>query len=92
VPIIYHFGGLSSVVPTEMLEKIDFYPGNFSSEYGRAMGGIVDVGLRSPREDGKYHGVAQLDLIDGRLVVEGPIPFVKNWSAELGGYVARPRP
>ncbi|HZO14339.1 MAG TPA: TonB family protein, partial [Polyangiaceae bacterium] len=54
VPIIYHFGGLSSVVPTELLDKIDFYPGNFSSRYGRAMGGIVDVSLRSPRTDG-YH-------------------------------------
>ncbi|HMY21980.1 MAG TPA: TonB family protein, partial [Polyangium sp.] len=24
IPLIYHFGGLSSVVPTEMLDKIDF--------------------------------------------------------------------
>jgi TonB family protein len=85
VPIIYHFGGLASVVPTEMLEKIDFYPGNFSAAYGRAMGGIVDVGLRSPKQDGKYHGVIQLDGIDGRLVVEGPIPFLKNWTFIAGG-------
>ena len=85
VPIIYHFGGLASVVPTEMLEKIDFYPGNYSAEYGRAMGGIVDVGLRSPKQDGKYHGVAQLDFIDGRLVAEGPIPFTKNWTFLAGG-------
>ncbi|PIE05664.1 MAG: hypothetical protein CSA75_03575, partial [Sorangium cellulosum] len=46
VPLVYHFGGLSSVVPTEMLERIDFYPGNFSAQYGRVMGGIVDVGIR----------------------------------------------
>jgi TonB family protein len=85
VPLIYHFGGLSSVVPTEMLEKIDFYPGNFSAEYGRAMGGIVDVGLRSPKQDGKYHGVAQLDLIDGRLLLEGPVPFLDNWSFIAAG-------
>jgi TonB family protein len=85
VPLIYHFGGLASVVPTEMLEKIDFYPGNFSSEYGRAMGGIVDVGLRSPKQDGKYHGVAQLDLIDGRLLLEGPIPFTTNWTFMAAG-------
>ena len=48
IPLVYHFGGLSSVVPTEMLEKIDFYPGNFSAQYGRALGGIVDVGIRDP--------------------------------------------
>src|SRR4029079_14742435 len=70
VPLIYHFGGLSSVVPTETLDKIDFYPGNFSTQYGRVMGGIVDVGLRSPNDDGKFHGLAQADLVDARLLVE----------------------
>jgi TonB family protein len=73
VPLVYHFGGLSSVVPTELLEKIDFYPGNFSAQYGRALGGIVDVGIREPKKD-KLHGLAQIDLIDARLLVEGPLP------------------
>ncbi len=85
VPLIYHFGGLSSVVPTEMLEKIDFYPGNFSTQYGRVMGGIVDAGLRSPKDDGKYHGLVQLDLIDARLMAEGPIPYLKNWHFIVAG-------
>lgn len=78
VPLIYHFGGLSSVVPTEMLERIDFYPGNFSTQYGRVQGGIVDVALRSPRDDGKLHGIGQIDLIDARAMVEGPVPFTRN--------------
>ncbi len=80
VPLVYHFGGLSSVVPTELLEKIDFYPGNFSAQFGRVTGGIVDVGLRSPKGDGKYHGLGQFDLIDGRAMLEGPIPGLKNWN------------
>jgi hypothetical protein len=79
VPLIYHFGGLSSVVPTEVLEKIDFYPGNFSAQYGRVQGGIVDVGLRTPKVDG-YHGLLQLDLVDARGLFEGPIPGTKGWS------------
>jgi TonB family protein len=73
IPIVYHFGGLSSVVPTEVLDKIDFYPGNYSAQYGRGMGGIVDVGIRDPNKDGRFHGMAQADLIDTRLVAEGPI-------------------
>ncbi len=72
IPIAYHFGGLTSVIPTEMLERIDFYPGNFGVEYGRVMGGMVDVGIRSPKKDG-YHGLFQIDLIDARLMAEGPI-------------------
>ena len=84
LPLIYHFGGLSSVVPTEMLEKIDFYPGNFSSQYGRGMGGVVEVGIRSPKDDGRYHGLVQLDLIDARAMAEGPIPLLKGWNFLVG--------
>ena len=83
VPLIYHFGGLSSVVPTELLEKIDFYPGNFSAQYGRVQGGIVDVGLRNPKSE--YHGLAQLDLIDARAMFEGPIPGLKGWTFLAAG-------
>jgi len=72
IPMVYHFGGLSSVIPSEMLEKIDFYPGNFGPQYGRAMGGVVDVGVRSPRRD-HLGGLLQFDLVDGRLLIEGPI-------------------
>ncbi len=72
VPLVYHFGGLSSVVPTEVVEKFDFYPGNFGTEYGRVMGGIVDVALRSPTKEGA-HGLIQFDIIDGRILAEGAI-------------------
>jgi TonB family protein len=84
LPNIYHFGGLSSVVPTEMLDEISFYPGNFSVRYGRALAGVVDAHLRETREDGRYHGLLQLDLIDARAMLEGPIPLAKGWSF-IGG-------
>lgn len=84
VPLIYHFGGLSSVIPTELLSKIDFYPGNFGAEYGRVRGGIVDVGIRSPKDDG-YHGLVQVDLIDARLMLEGPVPLLEDWTFVAAG-------
>jgi TonB family protein len=97
VPLIYHFGGLSSVVPTELLDRIDFYPGNFSAKYGRLMGGIIDVALREPDttcygpkmvptdRKGCYHGLAQVDLIDVRLMLQGPVPLLDDWSFVLAG-------
>jgi TonB family protein len=84
VPAIYHFGGLSSIVPTEMIESIDFYPGNFSAKYGRVTGGIIDVKLREMDRDDKYHGLAQVDLIDARLMLRGPVPLAKGWSFNFG--------
>ena len=83
IPLVYHFMGLSSVVPTEVLQKIDFYPGNYSSVYGRGTGGIVDVGLRNPKQDG-LHGMAQLDFIDARLLAEGPIAKT-GWNFLVAG-------
>jgi TonB family protein len=67
IPLVYHFGGLSSVVPTEMLSKIDFYPGNFSTQYGRALGGIIDVGVRDPSPpcDGKPRRGSVTDTAPG---------------------------
>ena len=81
---IYHFGGLSSVVPTEMLDEVNFYPGNFSVHYGRALAGVVDTHLRETRDDGLYHGLAQVDLIDARVMAEGPVPLLKGWNF-IGG-------
>lgn len=72
VPLAFHFGGVTSVVPSSLLERIDFVPGNFGPEYGRTMGGNIDIGLRSPARD-RVHGMAQIDLLDARLVVEAPL-------------------
>ena len=83
VPLVYHFGGLSSVLPTEVLDHIDFYPGNFGAQYGRGMGGIVDVAVRGPKNDGKLHGMAQVDFIDARVVAERSLG--KGWSFLVGG-------
>jgi TonB family protein len=87
VPLVYHFGGLSSVIPTEMLDKIDFYPGNFSSYYGRVTGAIVDVGAhdpRPPKDRDVPHVMAQADLIDARALVEGKI-FDTGWNFAAAG-------
>ena len=91
-PLIYHFGGLSSVIPTELLEEIDFYPGNFSAKYGRLMGGIVDVKLRSPNTQctgdygeltdkyGCFHGLLEVDMIQGRFMLQGPLDADNDWT------------
>ena len=82
VPLAYHFGGLSSVVPSELLDRIDFYPGNYGAAYGRGMGGVVDVGLRDPKKDG-YHGMAENSVLGLRLLAEGPI--ADGWTFFASG-------
>lgn len=72
VPLIYHFGGLTSVYNGRLINRLSFYPGNFSSRYGRKIGGVVEVETRDPRTDG-FHGIADINVIDTSLLLEGPI-------------------
>jgi hypothetical protein len=74
---LYHFGGLTSFFAPRLIESIDFYPGNFSVRYGRKRGGIIEVSLSDPPRD-KFHGVLDLNLIDGSAMVQGPI--TNNWE------------
>ena len=84
IPILYHFGGLTSVINAEFLEDINFYPGGFGARYGRATAGIVDVDSRELDMD-SFRGNAELDLIDSGFFFAGPIDI-----GEALGYAPAP--
>jgi TonB family protein len=69
---LYHFGGLTSFIHPRLVSRLDFFPGNFSVRYGRATGGIVETRASDPTLDG-YHGVADINLVDASLLVQGPV-------------------
>ncbi len=72
IPILFHFGGGPSVVNGEFLDRIDFFPGGFGAHYGRAVGGIVDVGTRKGASD-TYHGNVKVDVEDSSVFFEAPV-------------------
>ena len=72
VPLIYHFGGLRSVVPVGLLDSIQFYPGNFSPMYGRATGGVIDVQLKKLQPK-KIGGYADVNVFDSGIYLEVPV-------------------
>ena len=72
VLLLYHLGGLQSFLNPALLDRVDFYPGNFSVRYGRAIGGAIDARLRAPRSDA-WHGIADVSLLSASLLVEGPV-------------------
>jgi TonB family protein len=72
VPILYHFGGLTSIVHSRVLDTVEMYPSNFSVRYGRKAGGVIEARIRDPRTDG-LHGIAEASLLDTSLLVETPI-------------------
>lgn len=72
IPILYHFGGLTSVVNPEFLEDINFYPGGFGPFYGRATAGIVDVDSRKLNLR-TFRGYAEVDVLDSGFFFGGPV-------------------
>ena len=72
IPLVYHFGGLRSVIPLGLIDGLDFYPGNFSPFYGRGIGGIIDIQIKklAPKRVGGY---IDLNLFDSSLYLEVPI-------------------
>ncbi|HEY1908770.1 MAG TPA: TonB family protein, partial [Myxococcaceae bacterium] len=72
IPLLFHFGGLTAVYNSELLESVDYLPGNFSSYYGGIVGGVVDVKSRNPRTDG-FHGVLEVNAYNANVVLETPI-------------------
>ena len=77
VPLLYHFGGLTSIINSDLLESIDFFPGNYSVRYGGATGGIVEVYPKQPETD-RLHAYIDADFFDVGVLAETPIN--EKWS------------
>lgn len=82
VPLLYHFGGLTSIINSDLLERIDFFPGNYSVRYGGATGGIVEVYPRTPATD-RFHAYIDADFWDIGALVETPLN--EDWSIAVSG-------
>ncbi|MGK5085768.1 TonB-dependent receptor plug domain-containing protein [Bdellovibrionota bacterium FG-1] len=72
VPIIFHFGGLSTIVPPEAVDRVDLLTSGFGAEYGRTTAGLVGVWLKSPATD-RIHGLGFVDIFNLGGILEGPI-------------------
>ncbi|MCX5745557.1 MAG: hypothetical protein NT062_24030, partial [Proteobacteria bacterium] len=71
IPVLYHFLGVQSVLPSEMIEDVEYQPGTFGVSQGRASGGLVSVTSRG--EATKAGGHAELSFINVAGLVQGPI-------------------
>ncbi len=82
LPAAFHFFGLRSTVGSGLLDSVDIMPGNYDARYGRGNGGVIDIKLRRPADDG-LHGFGQVDLFDASAFVEGPINDKSSFAIGL---------
>lgn len=74
IPYFYHYLGLSSVIPAEMLEFADLVPTGAGPQFGRFTGGVLDARSRATKGelDDTWHGRVDLTLFEGAAIVRGP--------------------
>ncbi|MFQ5561674.1 MAG: TonB-dependent receptor plug domain-containing protein, partial [Nitrospinota bacterium] len=72
IPAIFHFGGLRSVIATQMVEDVEYMGGGYSSRYGNSIGGVVDIKLKHQNPD-HWRSWVGVDTFDAGFYTEGPV-------------------
>ncbi len=74
IPIVFHFGGLSSVVMPEALEQVDYFSAGYQSDYSRALGGVISLKSRKPEvTERNSKGLFYLDNLSAGGLLEKKI-------------------
>ncbi|MGQ0506013.1 MAG: TonB-dependent receptor [Myxococcaceae bacterium] len=80
VPSLFHLNGFRSVVETRRVQRLELTPGVFGAEYGRAMGGLIEITTARPESNG-FHGSVGADLLDATALVSGALTANLSASA-----------
>ena len=73
IPLAFHFGGITGVLPTQVLEDMRVVPSGFDVSLGRTQGGVVELTTRAPRGDA-YRIGGEVSLLHSQVTAEGPLP------------------
>jgi outer membrane receptor protein involved in Fe transport len=71
IPLLYHLGGIQSVIPGEMIEDLVYAPGGFGVEWGKTSSGMVNVITR--RGAPELSGFADVSFVTASGMLQGPI-------------------
>ena len=72
VPLLYHLGGVRSVVQSDLVRSVELVPGGWGAAYGRGLGGLVTVRL-VPLDDATPHGSVSVDVLDTAASIRTPV-------------------
>lgn len=81
IPYIYHLGGFESVINPDLVAAVDYLPGGFGVQYGRSLGGVVDVTTTDEFPE-RTRVVVSADALDAGAMVAGR--FGKKGQHGLG--------
>lgn len=87
---LFHLGAGPSVINTDLVDRLEFYPGGQGARFGRAIAGAIDVVTRDPDAE-NFSGKVTVDLLQTGFRLEGPVTEDKKVAVFFAGrtsYVA----
>ncbi len=98
VPALYHLGGYRSAVGNDLVGDIKLTPAAFGPDRGRAIGGVIEIGIDDPSSDRIPTWRAQVDVLDAAIAGKtrlGPITVAaavrQSWLDRAIGAVTDPQ-
>ncbi len=88
VPQLFHFLVGGGVVHSDLVDRLDFYPGVYDVSFGHYAGGIIDSETRAARTDAPAHGEVELRLYDVSALLEAKLP--DGARVEVAGHYGYP--
>lgn len=84
IPYIYHLGGFESVINPGLVSAVDYLPGGFGVQYGRGMGGVVDVTTISKWPE-RNKITWKTDALDSGAMIQARVGKKKQHAIGLAG-------
>jgi hypothetical protein len=81
---LFHLGAGPSVLNTDIVERLEFYPGGQGARFGRAISGAIDVVTKDPDTE-QWSGKATVDLLATSFKLEGPLTADKKLALFAAG-------
>lgn len=72
IPLIFHFGGLSSVLYPDSIDSVSLLGAGYGPEFSQALGGHIGLRTKTPRQDA-WSGQGYIDIFNVGAMIEGPI-------------------
>lgn len=70
VPLLFHWAIGPSVLPVQIIDHIDYWPGGAPARFGRAVGGVISAETKPPENETRFYGQAR--FFDAGAMVESP--------------------
>ncbi len=82
IPYLWHDVGNNCVLNSNLIEKVDLYPGGFGAKYGDALGGIIEIESRTSKQD-SWHCIADMNLSYSSLVLDVPVSEKLSFTGSI---------